>query len=141
MEGSYVSVRIGQSLGIWRFLGLLAAAIGLTGVGIWQVERHYEIIARGYQIDRDLFEYRRTLEREKRLELMISAYQDPTALQVFAEEELGMHAPSIDDELLIPDPRASEPLKVRKPSAPPPAPSLPEEDAETLPLHDEQANP
>ncbi len=94
---------IGQSRGLGRFLFIIAFTVGTASLGIWQVGRQYEVIARGYDIDRNLFEYRRMLERQKRLHLLLSAYKDPTALQTFAEEELGMRNPGREDELFIPD--------------------------------------
>jgi len=97
--------RLGQSWGLGRFLFLIAFTVGFASLGIWQVRRQYEVIASGYAIDRDLFEYRRLLERQKRLNLLLSAYKDPTALRLFAEEDLGMSAPGREQELYIPDPR------------------------------------
>ena len=94
---------IGQSRGFGRFLVIIAFTVGTASLGIWQVSRQYEVIAQGYHIDRNLFEYRRMLERQKRLRLLLSAYKDPTALQTFAEEELGMRNPGREDELFIPD--------------------------------------
>jgi hypothetical protein len=98
---------IGQSWGLGRFVALVAFTVGTASLGIWQVRRQYEVIEQGYAIDRNLFEYRRMLERQKRLHLLLSAYKDPTALQVFAEEELGMRTPGHEDELFIPDPSAA----------------------------------
>lgn len=102
--------KIGQSWGLGRFLFLIAFTIGFASLGIWQVRRQYEVIASGYAIDRDLFEYRRLLERHKRLSLLLSAYKDPTALRIFAEEDLGMTAPGRERELYIPDPSEAEPI-------------------------------
>jgi len=95
--------KIGQSWGLGPFLFLVLFTFGLASLGIWQVRRQYQVVAMGYEIDRDLFEYRRLLERQKRLTLLLSAYKDPTALQTFAEEDLGMRTPARDDELHIPD--------------------------------------
>jgi len=97
--------RIGQSWGLGRFVFLIAFTVVMTGLGIWQVHRQYEVVEQGYAIDRHLFEYRRLLERQKRLNLLLSAYKDPSALQVFAEEELGMRRAGREDTLFIPDPR------------------------------------
>ena len=96
--------RIGQSWGLGRFFFLILFTVGFASVGIWQVRRQYEVIARGYAVDRDLFEHRRLVERQKRLSLLLSAYKDPTALRSFAEEDLGMRMPSRDEELFIPEP-------------------------------------
>ena len=125
--------RLGQSWGLGRFLFLIAFTIGFASLGIWQVRRQYDVIASGYAIDRDLFEYRRLLERQKRLNLLLSAYKDPTALRMFAEEDLGMAMPSRDQELTIPDPREvqklvqdpalTRPADLGGPSAPPSAPA------------------
>jgi|GEM_PF-2030692 len=100
--------RLGQSWGLGRFLFLIAFTVGFASLGIWQVRRQYAVIASGYAIDRDLFEYRRLLERQKRLSLLLSAYKDPTALRLFAEEDLGMIAPGREQELYIPDPRDAQ---------------------------------
>ena len=100
--------RLGQSWGLGRFLFLIVFTVGFGALGIWQVRRQYEVIANGYEIDRDLFEYRRLLERQKRLSLLLSAYKDPTALRLFAEEDLGMIAPGHEQELYIPDPADAE---------------------------------
>lgn len=110
--------RLGQSWGLGRFVLLIAFSIGFASLGIWQVRRQYEVIAQGYEIDRDLFEYRRLRERQKRLQLLLSAYKDPTALQIFAEEELGMRQPARDQELFIPDPRDAQALVPSTPAAP-----------------------
>lgn len=107
--------RIGQSWGLGRFIFLIVFTVVMTGLGIWQVRRQYEVVAQGYAIDRNLFEYRRLLERQKRLNLMLSAYKDPSALQVFAEEELGMRRPGRDDSLFIPDPRDTTRLVFTRP--------------------------
>lgn len=112
--------RLAQSWGLGRFVLLIAVSIGFASLGIWQVGRQYEVVAQGYEIDRDLFEYRRLRERQKRLQLLLSAYKDPTALQVFAEEELGMSMPSRDQELFIPDPRDAAALVTTPPSPAPP---------------------
>lgn len=102
--------RLGQSWGLGRFILLITFTVGFAGLGLWQVKRQYEVIAQGYEIDRDLFEYRRLLERQKRLQLLLSAYEDPTALRIFAEEELGMNAPTRERELFIPDPDDAQAL-------------------------------
>lgn len=129
--------RLGQSWGLGRFLFLIAFTVGFSSLGIWQVRRQYDVIASGYAIDRDLFEYRRLLERQKRLNLLLSAYKDPTALRMFAEEDLGMSMPGREQELTIPDPRdvqklVQDPALTRPaggttppPSAPTPPPSAP----------------
>ena len=85
--------RLGQSWGLGRFLLLIAFTVGFGALGIWQVRRQYEVVASGYSIDRNLFEYRRLLERQKRLTLLLSAYKDPTALRLFAERS-GVAIPS-----------------------------------------------
>lgn len=127
--------KVGLSWGLGRFILLIGFTALMTGLGIWQVKRQYEVVARGYDIDRDLFEYRRLLEREKRLNLMLSAYKDPSALQVFAEEELGMRRAGREDVLFIPDPRDTTPLTLTRPSGPAddgaPAQDGPELDAPT----------
>jgi hypothetical protein len=110
--------RIGQSWGLGRFIFLIVFTVAMTSLGIWQVRRQYEVVAQGYAIDRDLFEYRRLLERQKRLNLMLSAYKDPSALMVFAEEELGMRKAGREDALFIPDPRDSTPLTRTLPPTP-----------------------
>lgn len=115
--------RIGQSWGLGRFIFLIVFTVAMTSLGIWQVRRQYEVVAQGYAIDRDLFEYRRLLERQKRLNLMLSAYKDPSALMVFAEEELGMRKAGREDALFIPDPRESTPLTRTLPPAPGDTPS------------------
>ncbi len=115
--------RFCQSWGLGRFIFLIAFTVVMTGLGIWQVRRQYEVVAQGYAIDRDLFEYRRLLERQKRLNLMLSAYKDPNALMVFAEEELGMRKAGREDALFIPDPRELTPLTRTLPPAPGDAPS------------------
>jgi len=112
--------RLGQSWGLGRFLLLIAFTVGFASLGIWQVRRQYEVIASGYAIDRDLFEYRRLLERQKRLSLLLSAYKDPTALRLFAEEDLGMMAPGREQELYIPDPREAQPIVPTRPTSPDP---------------------
>lgn len=119
--------RIGQSWGLGRFIFLIVFTVAMTSLGIWQVRRQYEVVAQGYAIDRDLFEYRRLLERQKRLNLMLSAYKDPSALMVFAEEELGMRKAGREDALFIPDPRHSTPLTRTLPPAPGDVPSTPTE--------------
>jgi hypothetical protein len=108
--------RIGQSWGLGRFIFLIVFTVVMTGLGIWQVRRQYEVVEQGYAIDRHLFEYRRLVERQKRLNLMLSAYKDPSALQVFAEEELGMRRPGRDDSLFIPDPRDTIRLVFARPA-------------------------
>lgn len=113
--------RLGQSWGLGRFLFLIAFTIGFSSLGIWQVRRQYDVIASGYAVDRDLFEYRRLLERHKRLSLLLSAYKDPTALRIFAEEDLGMSAPGRERELFIPDPNDAQPIVPEAPGAPPEA--------------------
>ena len=110
--------RIGQSWGLGRFIFLIAFTVVMTGLGIWQVRRQYDVVAQGYAIDRDLFEYRRLLERQKRLNLLLSSYKDPSALQVFAEEELGMRKAGREDVLFIPDPREVTPLTRTLPPVP-----------------------
>lgn len=110
---------LGQSWGLGRILFLIAFTIGFASLGIWQVRRQYDVIASGYAIDRDLFEYRRLLERHKRLSLLLSAYKDPTALRIFAEEDLGMSAPGRERELFIPDPNDAAPLAPDAPLTPP----------------------
>ena len=110
--------RIGQSWGLGRFFFLILFTVGFASVGIWQVRRQYEVIARGYAVDRDLFEHRRLVERQKRLALLLSAYKDPTALRDFAEEDLGMRMPSRDEELFIPDPQDAQRLEVHSPNDP-----------------------
>jgi len=102
--------RLGQSWGIGRFVFLIAFTVGFASLGVWQVHRQYDVIASGYAIDRDLFEYRRLLEKHKRLSLLLSAYKDPTALRIFAEEDLGMTAPGSTDELFVADPDRVAPL-------------------------------
>lgn len=119
--------RIGQSWGLGRFIFLIVFTVAMTSLGIWQVRRQYDVVAQGYAIDRDLFEYRRLLERQKRLNLMLSAYKDPSALMVFAEEELGMRKAGREDALFIPDPRELTPLTRTLPPAPGDAPSAPTE--------------
>ncbi len=133
--------RVGQSWGLGRFIALIVFTVGTASLGIWQVRRQYEVIESGYALDRNLFEYRRLLERQKRLNLLLSAYKDPSALQVFAEEELGMRNPLREDELHIPDPRAATPVSNTDDGAPgedgalpevpgvPELPALPEADA------------
>lgn len=110
--------RIGQSWGLGRFIFLIAFTFVMTGLGIWQVRRQYDVVAQGYAIDRDLFEYRRLLERQKRLNLLLSSYKDPSALQAFAEEELGMRKAGREDVLFIPDPRDVTPLTRTLPPVP-----------------------
>lgn len=94
--------RIGQSWGLGRFFLLVGFTVIFTGLALWQVRRKYDVIAAGYAIDRDLFEYRRSLEVQKRLALLLAAYKDPTSLKVFAEEELGMQMPGRERELVVP---------------------------------------
>lgn len=126
--------RIGQSWGLGRFIFLIVFTVAMTSLGIWQVRRQYDVVAQGYAIDRDLFEYRRLLERQKRLNLMLSAYKDPSALMVFAEEELGMRKAGREDALFIPDPRESTPLTRTLPPTPGDAPSEnPEADEPSTP--------
>ncbi|MFO0746471.1 MAG: cell division protein FtsL [Myxococcota bacterium] len=115
--------KVGQSWGLGRFLFLVVFTVVFTGLGLWQVKRQYDVIKTGYSLDKDLFEYRRLLETEKRLSLLLAAYKDPTALQAFAEDDLGMRRPGRDDELVVPDPRAmptpTAPGPVPTPDAPP----------------------
>jgi hypothetical protein len=120
--------RIGQSWGLGRFLFLIAFTVGLASLGIWQVHRQYQVIAGGYAVDRDLFEVRRLLERQKRLSLLLAAYKDPTALRIFAEEELGMSAPPRDAELFSPDPHEAA-LSGARPTPDAPGAAAPEEGA------------
>ena len=108
--------RIGQSWGLGRFIFLIGFTVVMTGLGIWQVKRQYQVVEQGYAIDRDLFDYRRLLERQKRLNLLLSAYKDPSALQVFAEEELGMRRAGREDVLYIPDPRETTQLTTTRPA-------------------------
>jgi hypothetical protein len=108
--------RIGQSWGLGRFILLIGFTVVMTGLGIWQVKRQYQVVEQGYAIDRNLFEYRRLLERQKRLNLLLSAYKDPSALQVFAEEELGMRRAGREDVLYIPDPRETTQLTTTRPA-------------------------
>lgn len=118
---------IGQSWGLGRFIFLIVFTVAMTSLGIWQVRRQYDVVAQGYAIDRDLFEYRRLLERQKRLNLMLSAYKDPSALMVFAEEELGMRKAGREDALFIPDPRELTPLTRTRPPASADTPTEPPE--------------
>ena len=94
--------RIGQSWGLGRLFMLVGFTVIFTGLALWQVRRKYDVIAAGYAIDRDLFEYRRSLEIQKRLGLLLAAYKDPSSLRVFAEEELGMQLPGRERELVVP---------------------------------------
>lgn len=116
---------IGQSWGLGRFLFLVIFTVVFTALGLWQVNRQYDVIRTGYGIDKDLFEYRRMLEAEKRLTLLISAYKDPSALGSFAEDELGMRRPERDDELVVPSPRSG----LVEPIAPEPSPEAPPTEA------------
>ncbi|MCC6620684.1 MAG: cell division protein FtsL [Deltaproteobacteria bacterium] len=97
-------IKIGQSWGLGRFLFLIVFTVAFTALGLWQVKRQYEVIATGYKIDKELFEYRRLLETDKRLGLLLAAYKDPSALAAFAEDELGMKRPGRELELVVPDP-------------------------------------
>ncbi|TNF35399.1 MAG: hypothetical protein EP329_06230 [Deltaproteobacteria bacterium] len=92
--------------GVGRLLVLIAFTVVMTGAGIYQVHKHYQLIKVGYALDQDLFEYRRLTEAKKRLQLQLSAYKDPIAVRAFAEDELGMKVPGPEDELHIP--RADE---------------------------------
>lgn len=92
--------------GVGRLLALIAFTVVMTGLGIYQVHKHYQLIRVGYSLDQDLFDYRRLTEAKKRLELALSAYKDPLAVRAFAEDELGMKVPGPEDELHIP--RAEE---------------------------------
>jgi len=105
-------MKVGQSWGLGRFLFLSVFTVVFTALGLWQVKRQYEVIATGYKLDKELFEYRRLLETDKRLSLLLAAYKDPSALAAFAEDELGMKRPGRDLELVVPDPGG--------PLAPPP---------------------
>ena len=46
--------------------------------------------------------------------------RDPTALRLFAEEDLGMIAPGREQELYIPDPREAQPIVPTRPTSPDP---------------------
>ena len=114
---------IRQRRGLGAFVALILFTFALSAVGLWQVHRQYQVIAQGYEIDRDLFELRRLVERDKRLSLLSSTYKDPFALRAFAEEELGMHAPGRDDEFYIPAP--ADAARLATPSTPAPEPPAP----------------
>lgn len=103
--------RLGWGLG--RLLALVAFTVVMTGLGVYQVHRHYQLIRVGYDLDADLFENRRLREVHKRLELSLSAYKDPLAVRTLAEERLGMKAPGPLDELVIPRPEDGPPRPAR----------------------------
>ncbi len=100
-------VRLGYGVG--RMLALITFTVMMTVLGLYQVNRRYEVVQVGYAIDRDLAEYRRLLEANKRLHLTLSAYKDPMAVRAFAEDALEMRLPGAQDELVIPPPDAPPP--------------------------------
>jgi len=95
--------------GVGRLFVLVVFTALMTSVGLYQVHEHYHLVQVGYALDQDLFEYRRLYETKKRLELSLSAYKDPATVRAFAEDELGMRAPSAQDELYIPRPDEGPP--------------------------------
>lgn len=105
--------RVRLAWGLGRLLALVAFTAVMTGLGVYQVHRHYQLIRVGYDLDADLFEHRRLLEVQKRLELSLSAYKDPLAVRALAEERLGMKAPGPLDELVIPRPEDGPPRPTR----------------------------
>ncbi|MCA9515660.1 MAG: cell division protein FtsL [Myxococcales bacterium] len=94
--------RVRLRWGVGRLVALIGFTVVMTGLGIYQVRRQYDLVQLGYAIDRDLFEYRRELEVKKRLALSLAAYKDPMAVRAFAEDALGMKVPSPENELRIP---------------------------------------
>ncbi len=92
------------SLGVGRFVALVCCTVVLTGLGLFQVNRQYEQIRLGYAIDEDLFEHRRLMEMQKRLRLSLASFNDPAAVKAFAEDELGMRSPGLNDEFFVPNP-------------------------------------
>jgi len=93
---------ISQSWGLGRFIFLITFTVAFSGLGIYQVNRQYDVIKQGYRVDRELFDYRRELETQKRLSLLLSSHRDPTTLRAIALEELGMSLPERERELFVP---------------------------------------
>ena len=121
--------RIGQSWGVGRFFFLILFTVAFTALGIFQVRRQYDVISRGYVVDRELFEYRRELETQKRLSLLLAAYKDPNTLRDFAERELGMRPPERENELFVPGSGSAAP----RPLAHPPVPTRSAPPSQVLP--------
>jgi len=94
--------RPSQSWGVGRLVFLIGFTALFTGLGIYQVNRQYDVVARGYRVDRELFDVRMELETRKRLSLLLSAHRNPNTLRTVALEELGMELPSRDSELFVP---------------------------------------
>lgn len=117
--------RISQSWGLGRFVFLIVFTVLFTGLGLWQVNRQYTVIERGYRVDRELSDFRREFETRKRLSLLLSAHKDPNTLRAVALEELGMTLPDRDHELHVPGP-AHRPSPIPAPvSADDPMPTAP----------------
>jgi cell division protein FtsL len=96
-------MRIRHGRGLGRFGLLIAFTVVMTAIGVYQVRQQYEVVARGYKVDQELFEYRRQMETKKRLSLLLSAHMDPTTLHAVAVEELGMAHPDVDHERFVPE--------------------------------------
>lgn len=118
--------RGGLTWGVGRFIALVAFTVVMTGAGIYQVYSHYQVVKLGYVLDQDLFDYRRRMERHKRLKLSIASYKHPTSVGVFAVDELGMRPPGPRDELTVPNPAHAVPQLL-------PEPDLVPEDDEEVP--------
>jgi hypothetical protein len=107
-------MRIRHGRGLGRFGLLVAFTVVMTALGLYQVNRQYEVIARGYKVDQELFEYRRQMETKKRLTLLLSAHMDPTTLHAVAVEELGMAQPDVDHERFVPERDAPKARDMRR---------------------------
>jgi len=94
--------RLRLRYGVGRMVILVLVTVAMTGLGVYQVDRQYAVVAVGYALDRDVFEYRRQLEIRKRLELTLATYKDPIAVRAFAAEALEMREPGPEQDLHIP---------------------------------------
>lgn len=111
-------MRIRRTFGLGRFGLLVGFTVVMTALGLYQVRSQYDVIAKGYQVDNSLFEYRRQMETRKRLSLLLSAHMDPATLHAVAIEELGMARPDVEHERYVPEhdaPKARD-LKRRGPA-------------------------
>ena len=88
-----------------RFVALLLFTGAVTALGMLQVWDQHRVVTRGYRLDSERFEHRRLTEQAKRLDLSLATLEDPVTVERFAEQELGMRAPTPRDELHVPGDR------------------------------------
>jgi hypothetical protein len=110
-------MRIRRTFGLGRFGLLVGFTVVMTALGLYQVRSQYEVIAKGYEVDHSLFEYRRQMETRKRLSLLLSAHMDPATLHAVAVEELGMARPDVDRERYVPERDAPKARDMKRPAA------------------------